>query len=81
MDRRFGATRAAENLVGAIGDHLIDVHVGLGARAGLINRQRKMIIELAVEDFLRRLDNRLGAPGIEEAERAIGFRRGALDEG
>ena len=81
MDRRFGAARAAENLVGAIGDHLIDVHVALGAGASLIDRQREMIIELAVEDFLRRLDDRSCPARIDEAKRAIGLRRGALDDG
>ena len=80
MDRRLGAARAAEDLVGAIGDHLVDVHVGLRARAGLIDRERKMVVELAVEDFLCRLRDRLGAPCVEEAERAIGFGGGALHQ-
>jgi hypothetical protein len=31
-----------------------------------------MIVELAVEDFLRRLHDGLGAARVEEAERAIG---------
>src|SRR5262249_40160139 len=43
-------------------------------------RQRKMRIELAVEDFLRRLHDRLGAPRIKKPERAIGLRRSALDQ-
>ena len=81
MDRRFLAALAAEHFVGAVGDHLVDVHVGLGAGAGLPHRQREMIVELAVDDLLRRLHDGLCAARIERSERQIGFRRGALDDG
>ena len=42
--------------------------------------ERKLIVELAVDDFLRRLHDRLGAPRIEQAELAIDFGGGALDQ-
>ena len=80
MDRRLGTARAAEDFVGAVGDHLVDVHVGLRARAGLIDRKRKMLVALAVEDFLRRLHDGLGAARVEEAERAIGLGGGAFGQ-
>ena len=41
----------------------------------------KLIVELAVDDLLRGLDDRLGAPRVERSELAIGFRRRALDDG
>ena len=81
MDRRFRAERAAEPLVGAVGDHLVDVHVGLGAGAGLPDDQRELIVEPAVDDLLRRLDDGLGAARVERAKLAIGLRRRALDDG
>ena len=62
MHRRFRAELAAEHFVGAVGDHLVDVHVGLGAGAGLPDHQREVIVELAVDHLLRRLDDGVGAP-------------------
>ncbi|MHC2439591.1 hypothetical protein ACVMB0_006966 [Bradyrhizobium sp. USDA 4451] len=73
MDRLLGAELAAEHLVGAVGDHLVDVHVGLRAGAGLPDDQRKMIVELAVDHFLRCAGNGVGAARIELAEFAIGL--------
>ena len=80
MNRILGAELAGEQFVGAVGDHLVDVHVGLRAGAGLPNHQRELIVELAVDDFGRRLHDRLGAPRIERAELAIDFGGGALDQ-
>ena len=51
MNGLLGAEFAAENLVGAIGDHLVQIHVRLRAGAGLPDHQRKMIIEAAVDNF------------------------------
>ena len=36
---------AAGQLDGAVGDHLVGVHVGLGAAAGLPDAQREMVVE------------------------------------
>ncbi len=80
MNRILGAELAGEQLVGAVGDHLVDVHVGLRAGAGLPHHQRELIVEFAVDDFGRRLHDRLGAPRIEQAELAIDFGGGALDQ-
>ena len=42
MHRRFRAELAAERDIGGVGDHLVDVHVGLRAGAGLPDQQREM---------------------------------------
>ena len=39
-----------------------------------------MIVELAVDDFLRRLHDRLGAPRVEQAELVIDLGGGTLDQ-
>ncbi len=61
MHRLLGAEFAAQHFIGAIGDHLVEVHVGLGAGAGLPDHQRKMIIELAVDHLARGADDGAGA--------------------
>ena len=81
MHRRLGAELAAEHLVGAVGDHLVDVHVGLGAGAGLPDHQREMIVELAVDHLLARPGrSRACASCVEIAERVIDLGGGALDD-
>ena len=42
MHRLLGAQRAADQLDAPVGDHLVDVHVRLGARAGLPHVQREL---------------------------------------
>ena len=80
MNRLFGAELAAEQFVGAVGDHLVEVHVGLGAGAGLPDHQRKMIVELAFDDLARGAGNGAGAALVDQAELAVGFRGGELDD-
>ena len=80
MHRRFRAELAAKRDIGGVGDHFIDVHVGLRARAGLPNQQRKMPVELAVGDILRHRGDGRGAPAVERAQIAIDLGRGALDQ-
>jgi hypothetical protein len=80
MNRRLGAELAAEQFVGAIGDHLIEVHVGLRAGAGLPDHQRKVIVELAVDHLARGADDGAGAALVEQPEFAIGLCRGKLDD-
>ena len=57
VHRLFRAEFAAERDIGGVRDHLVDVHVGLGAGAGLPHQQRKMLVELAVGDVLRNGDD------------------------
>src|SRR5450432_3021451 len=81
MNRRLGAEFAAEQFVGAIGDHLVDVHVGLGAGAGLPDHEREVIVELAVDDLLRGGLDRAGQPDVEAAVALVEPRRRLLDDG
>ncbi len=68
MDRLFRAHLAAQHLDGAVGDHLIGVHVGLRARAGLPHHQREMIVELAVDHLLGGGDDGFAELGVEAAQ-------------
>ena len=80
MNRLLGAEFAAEQLVGAVGDHLVEVHVGLGAGAGLPDHQRKVIVELALDHLARGADDGAGAARIEQAEFAVGLGGGEFDD-
>ena len=51
VDGGFGPHLAAEDFNRAVGDDLVRVHVGLRARSGLPDDQRKMIVELARDHF------------------------------
>ena len=80
MDRLLGAHHPAQHLDGAVGDHFIGVHVGLGARAGLPHHQREMIVQLAVDHFLGGGDDGLADRLVQPAQRHVGLGRGALDD-
>ena len=47
VDRRLVAAPSAKPLVGEVGDHLVDIHVGLGARAGLPHLEREFVVARA----------------------------------
>ena len=49
MDRFLCTHFASEQFDAAIGNHLIEIHVGLGARACLPHHQREVFIQLAIE--------------------------------
>ena len=80
MNRLLGAEFAAQQFVGAIGDHLVEVHVGLGAGAGLPDHQRKMIVELALDHLARGADDGAGAACVQQSQFAIGFRGRQFDD-
>ena len=80
MDRRLAAARAGQDLVGPAGDHLVGVHVGLGAGAGLPDDQRELVVMLARRDLARRLLDRLGERRVEPAETRVHPRRRLLHE-
>ena len=51
------AARAAEQLRAAIGEHLIEVHVGLGARTALPDREHELVGMLARQNLVGGRDN------------------------
>ena len=65
VDRRLRAELAARHLDGAVGDDLVDVHVGLGARAGLPDVQREVVVERAGDHLVGRRDDQVGDGRVE----------------
>jgi len=59
MDRALAAEGRAGKLACAVGDHLVHVHVELGAAAGHPDVQREHLVMLASEDFVAGLDDEL----------------------
>jgi len=80
MYRLLAAHHAAQHLDRAVRDHLVGVHVRLGARSGLPNHQGKVVVELAVDHFLRRCGD--GSPkfGVDVALIDVDQRTGLLDD-
>jgi hypothetical protein len=74
------AALAAEQLRGAVGKHLVDVHVALRARAGLPDGQRKLLFVLSGEHFRRGARYRLRLARLEQAELGVRQRRALLDQ-
>ena len=72
---------AAGQLDGAVGDHLVDVHVRLRAAAGLPDAEREVVVELARRSPRRRpaRSGRAFSAG-ELAELAVDQRRGLLQD-
>jgi hypothetical protein len=80
MDRVLGADGAAEQLDRAVGDHLVGVHVRLGAGTGLPDGEREIVVELAVDHLARRFGNGHRRVPVQLAEIAIGQRGRLLDD-
>src|SRR6266851_4123387 len=80
VDRFLAAHDPAGDFDGAIGDDLVDVHVGLRAAAGLPDAQREVLVEFSGDDFISGLDNELGFFGGELAEILIDERGGLLED-
>ena len=80
MHRLLGAGLAAEQFAGTVGDHLIEVHVGLRTRSGLPDHQREIVVELAVDHFARRTNDGASAALVEQAEFKIGLCRRKLHD-
>jgi hypothetical protein len=80
MHRRLAAARIAGQFVGAAGDHLVDVHVGLGAAAGLPDHQREVLVVAACEDLVGGLFDQPGDFRRQFAEVVVDPRGGFLDQ-
>ena len=66
---------AAEDFQSAIGNDLIDVHVGGSACTTLKNIERKGVVMLAGDDLLADLADDIALPRIEISELHVGARR------
>ncbi|KAI3478944.1 hypothetical protein L1887_59065 [Cichorium endivia] len=65
VDGVLAAELAAEDLDGAVADDLVDVHVGLGARAGLEDDEGEVGVELAGDDLVGGLADGVSDLGVE----------------
>ena len=77
---RVHAARLAEDLRGAVGQHLVGVHVVRRPGAGLVDVDDELIAKVAGEDLVRRGHNRARDVGVEAPERGVGLGRRFLDE-
>ena len=80
MDRGLLAHGLAHDLAGPVGDHLVGVHVALGARAGLPDDEREVIVELAADHLAGRLVDDRTERGIERTGLDVHPRRRLLDD-
>ena len=80
MHLRLLAELAAERLVGEVRDHLVGVHVGLGAGAGLPDHQRKLVVMTALDHLRRRARDGVGKARFEDAQILVHQRRRLLHE-
>ena len=80
MHVRVGAACAAEDFRGAIGQHLVGVHVVRRAGAGLIDVDHELIAELPAEHFVRGRDDRVRPSGRQPIELSVRLGGGALDQ-
>src|SRR5438067_1091456 len=81
MDGLSRTQRAAQDLIGPVGDHLVRVGVGGGSRTSLKDIDDEVLVESSLLDFFGCLLNRICETRLEEAELAVDERRGALDLG
>ncbi len=80
VDRVLAAKLAAGELDRAVRDHLVHVHVGLGARARLPDGQREVVVERAGDHLIGGAHDQLGPVGVEEAELPVDEGRRFLQE-
>ncbi len=73
VNRLARADRFAGELAAAIGDDLVRVGIRARAGTGLENIEREMLVEFALGDFLRRLDDERAPFGIEQTQVVIGL--------
>ena len=52
MNRILTTHRSPKNLDGPVGDHLVDIHIGLGPTPCLPDHQWEVGIKLPVDDFI-----------------------------
>src|SRR5215468_12230018 len=80
MHEALLATRASEQLRGAVAEHFVEIHVRLSAGARLPHAERKFAVVLSRERFVRRRDDGVCLLRIERAQREIDLGRASLDD-
>ncbi len=73
------AALSTQDLGGAVGDDLVRVGVGRSAGPRLVDVDRELVVELAVDHLLRGSGDHAGPSPRQEAELAIGLRGRPLD--
>ena len=81
MDVVVLAQAAAHDLVGAVGNDLVGVHVGRGAGAALDGVHDELVMQLAGHDFLGSLDNGVADLLVHQAGGMVGDGAGLLQTG
>ena len=80
MDQLVVAALAAEDLDGAVGQHLVGVHIVRGASARLIDIHHEVLVPLAVQYLVGGLDDGVGDVRVEASGVAVGERRRLLHQ-
>src|SRR5262245_55839818 len=75
----FVIQRIAEDLIGTVGNHLIDIHVMAGAGPSLKRVYNKLVIMLERQHFIRGSDNRKRKLVIQQAKVFMHLSRGTFD--
>ncbi len=78
MNRVLAAEPAADELDRPVGDDLVDVHIGLRARAGLPDMHRELSVQRAGDDLVGDLADEAGLPLRQAAPAAVHRRAGLL---
>ena len=81
VHRRLATEWRARELAAAVGDHLVHVHVELGAAARHPYMQRKHVVMLAGEDFVARLNNQVVLLIVEPLAGMVRCGSGFLQDG
>ena len=80
MHAPVGAARFAQQFGGAVGQHLVRIHVVRRAGARLIHVDDELVAQASREDFVGGRHDRARHVGIETPERGVGLGRRFLDE-
>jgi len=80
VDGGLAAEDAPGQLDGPVADHLVGVHVRLGARPGLEHDQREMVVEASGDDLVGGPDDQAGHLGRQLPEVGVGLRCGLLQD-
>src|SRR5215510_4926113 len=81
MNRGLAAERCARELAATVGDHLVDVHIELGAAASHPHMQGKHVMVLASEDFVADFHNQSIGLSVEPLTSVVGNRCSLLESG